>query len=444
MANEQHLQVLRQGVPAWNAWRESDPAAVPDLIGASLQGAKLPGINLQRALLLRADLSKTVLERAVLYRAILGNADLSEADLSGAVLSRAELHRTKLQGAKLAGADLDHTLLHEADLRGADITGASLLHTKFQKADLRDADLRGAAHADTDYSQADLSGADLRNTFAGGVLFREANLSGANLGSAVLNQADLQGAKLHKAKLANTDLTAANLEEADLSEANLSGADLSRARLVRTNLKKAKLSGCTVYALSAWDLELEGAKQRDLRITDLAEPAIIVDDLAVAQLVHLLLHSPALRRLFGKVSSNIVLILGCFSMETEPAVDVIREVLRQRDYVPISFDLGPLTGGELGERLATIARMARFIILEATDVSSARRELRALVSELPSVPVQPLLLAGSKEPKLLEHLKRHSWVLATHRYKEADTLAGSLAERVIGPAELLAMELQGG
>jgi len=186
-----------------------------------------------------------------------------------------------------------------------------------------------------------------------------------------------------------------------------------------------------------------GAKQQDLRITDLAEPAVIVDDLEVAQLFHLLLHSRSVRHVFGSVTSNIVLILGCFSMETEPAVDVIREVLRRRDYLPVSFDLEPPTSGELGESLATIARMARFVILEATDASSAQREIRAVVSELPSVPVQPLLLAGSKEPRLLEHLKRHSWVLTTHRYRDADALGASAAERVIGPAELMAMQLQG-
>ena len=52
MANEEHLKILKQGVKAWNLWREENPNISPDLSGAYLSGA-----DLSRANLIGADLS---------------------------------------------------------------------------------------------------------------------------------------------------------------------------------------------------------------------------------------------------------------------------------------------------------------------------------------------------------------------------------------------------
>jgi hypothetical protein len=41
MANEEHLAILRQDVPAWNGWRSVDRNVPPDLAGADLQEANL-------------------------------------------------------------------------------------------------------------------------------------------------------------------------------------------------------------------------------------------------------------------------------------------------------------------------------------------------------------------------------------------------------------------
>ena len=41
MANDEHVALLKQGVDAWNAWREGNPKVLPDLAEADLTGAKL-------------------------------------------------------------------------------------------------------------------------------------------------------------------------------------------------------------------------------------------------------------------------------------------------------------------------------------------------------------------------------------------------------------------
>jgi len=36
MANEEHLKILKQGVEAWNKWREENPDIEPDLFELDL------------------------------------------------------------------------------------------------------------------------------------------------------------------------------------------------------------------------------------------------------------------------------------------------------------------------------------------------------------------------------------------------------------------------
>ena len=99
--------------------------------------------------------------------------------------------------------------------------------------------------------------------------------------------ADLVEANLEEADLASTNLREADFAGANLAFANLARADLKFAILIETNLTDADLTGCRVYGISAWDLKLKGAKQRDLVITKPGQPEITVDNLEVAQFIYM-------------------------------------------------------------------------------------------------------------------------------------------------------------
>jgi hypothetical protein len=81
MANPEHLQILEQGVGAWNAWRDQHRDIKPDLSEADFSRAKLTGANLIWANLSRAKLTAADLIVADLFYADLGGADLTRADL---------------------------------------------------------------------------------------------------------------------------------------------------------------------------------------------------------------------------------------------------------------------------------------------------------------------------------------------------------------------------
>jgi hypothetical protein len=257
---------------------------------------------------------------------------------------------------------------------------------------------------------------------------------------------DFSGARLFKANLPGADLSKANLSRADLSEARLSearlsGTDLRRSTLVKTNFKDATLEGCRIYGLSAWSLKLEGTKQQNLNISDVGEPAIVVDNLEMAQFIYLLLNNERIRQVIDTITSKVVLILGRFTLERKRVLDAIRDSLRQHDYLPVLFDFDKPTSRDLTETISTLAHMARFIIADITDAKSIPQELQAIVPNLPSVPVQPLVLATQYEYRMFEHFKRYPWVLEVYRYNDEDQVVTSLEAKVISPARAKAREL---
>jgi uncharacterized protein YjbI with pentapeptide repeats len=129
MANPEHLQILEQGVEAWNAWRGRNGSIIPNLYRANLGGADLSG--------------------AFLHGANLREADLSEANLSGADLSEAGLYRANFSGANLSGANLSETGLREVNFSGANLSGANLSHVFLYETIFIDTTLTAARGFDT-------------------------------------------------------------------------------------------------------------------------------------------------------------------------------------------------------------------------------------------------------------------------------------------------------
>lgn len=118
MVSDKHLSMLRDGVPAWNAWRRREPLTRPQLEGLALTLAQKQWGETSGGPI---DLSQAVLRDADLRHATLIGADLNGASLCGANLSGA-----RMQGADLRNADLSRTCFDETDLAGAVLDGANL------------------------------------------------------------------------------------------------------------------------------------------------------------------------------------------------------------------------------------------------------------------------------------------------------------------------------
>jgi len=369
MANQDHLNVLKQGVKVWNEWRNQHYEFIADL-------TNIPD-------------------------------ELKEANLS-------EVNFTN--------TNLDWTNLWQSDLSKANLSYTGFIRTNLQEANLNEANLSSATMAG-----AFLEGATLKKA-----ILRETNLTKADLSGVDLSGADLSRANLFEANLSGTLLSYANLE----------GANLAKALLDRTNLTGANLLHCSVYGVSAWNVQLTDATQRNLIVTLPNEPVITVDELEVAQFIYLLLNNQKIRDVIDTITSKVVLILGRFTPERKAVLDALREALRTHGYIPILFDFEKPGNRNLTETVRTLAHLSRFIIADLTDPSSIPQELQAIVPTL-AVPVQPVLLEGKKEYAMfVDFLKTYHWVLPTHFYTDQAHLLTTLKEQVIAPAEQKAQELE--
>ena len=330
----------------------------------------------------------------------LAGANLYGARLQGAILTSANLRRAQLGDADLSYAEMSEAACYLADLGRADLTQSGLRRAQLHWANLTDATLVRADLHRADLTRADLAGANLR---------------GADLSEACLDRSDLTGA--------------------DLTEANLFWAGLTRANLVETRVEDTTLDGCMVYGTSAWNLKGVPRIQRDLTITGANAPAVTVDNLEVAQFVHLLLTNSKIRSVIDTVTSKVVLILGRFSPERKPLLDSFRNALRDRGFVPVLFDFdGPESKDATGT-VETLARLARFIVADLTDPSSIPHELATIVPNLRTTPVVPLRSEGSTGYGMFDDLLAFPWVLEVYEYPSDSDVRVFLQDQIIDRAE---------
>jgi uncharacterized protein YjbI with pentapeptide repeats len=436
MANQEQLEILKQGVEVWNKWREENFEIEIDLSGIVLLETNLSEANLSHANLSNSYLRESGLGKTDLSYANLKNTDFTRAYLQETILKSANLRGAILREAHLEGADF-----READLRETDIIQANLSGANLTGADLRGADLfmsilsGGKSEYGDAFPEANFSASNLEGIVLAKHNLTNINFSKANLVRADLSEANLDGANLNGANLSGANLYVADLYRTDLRAASLTSANLVGANLIRTNIDKAKVSGSSIYSINVWDLEGEFEEQRDLIITRRGEPIITVDNIKIAQFVYLILNNEEIRNAINTLTSKSVLILGRFSLPERKAIlDALRNKLREYDLLPIVFDFDRPTDKDFTETIKTLAGLSYFVIADVTNPKSSPLELQATVPDY-QIPFVPIIQEGENPFAMMVDLqKKYNWVLNTVTYDSMETLIKVLKPLIIEPA----------
>jgi uncharacterized protein YjbI with pentapeptide repeats len=173
MANEEHIEILAQGVQAWNEWREANPDVAPDLRGLHMTG--------QHDVLMNRNADEPSLlflngtPREWMANGLAG-INLDKADLNGAVIEHVNLAGATLRHSVLRFANVTYTSIGDSDLRGAHIAASRLFRVSLASSNLQHAFLAGNAIHESDMSNCDLTGANLAYTSLCNV-----NMSGGTL-----------------------------------------------------------------------------------------------------------------------------------------------------------------------------------------------------------------------------------------------------------------------
>jgi len=279
-----------------------------------------------------------------------------------------------------------------------------------------DRDLEGFNFCNANLIQACLREAKLK-----GANFHEANLGGAHL-----NDADLTEANFCRTDLYETDFS--HLESSVAEYTNLTRANLQGTQLARTNFRGAWLKDCTIYGLSAWNIDVKNAKQCNLKVLYRADGSLApgefpVNDLEFAQLVFLLLDNKNISNLFNQLTKKAVVILSRFEKgQRTEVIEKLRDGLREHGFVPIVFDFKGPEDRDLTETIKTLIGLCHFAIVDLTSPKSVPAELYATVKDY-QVPFVPIIEVGQDPFALFQALGKYSWVLDPLTYKSPASLS---------------------
>jgi hypothetical protein len=278
-----------------------------------------------------------------------------------------------------------------------------------------------------------LDGATLRGADLSGAVLTSARMRAVDAVGADLSAATLRWADLSRGDLSGSNMRMATADGVQARRASFRGADLFYASFMQADLTRADLSDAQVYGVSAWDVRLDRAVQDRLVITRVSEPTVVVDDLQVAQFLHLILTNQRIRGVIDTLATSVVLVLGRFTPSRKAVLRSVADALRGRGFVPVLFDFERPASRDFTETVTTLAHLSRFIVADLTDPSSLPKELEAIVPRL-AVPVVPLLEKGHRPYAMFSDYWKYDWVLDIVEYQSTRGLLAALDRRVIQPA----------
>lgn len=398
-----HIEVLRVALmnddPShWNDWRAANPTTKPSLARIEFAMGRNPNGSPQGV-----DLS---------------HLNLSDANLNGCRLGFATINNTNLRGAQLRETLINQSSITNSDLADADLTQASMSAIRC---------------VNTNFADADLSRALLHSSKLFACIF-----DGADMENALLDGALVAGCSFRQCAM-----TSARVTGADMSGCNLTGADLSSAHFAHTNLRSANLSGARIYGVNCWDVTITNdTVQQDLIISLPGEPTISVDDIRVAQFLHLILNNENLRTVIDTVGQKAVLILGRFGDGGVEVLKGVASALRDNGYIPMLFDFSRPADKSWTDTIRTLAGLARFVIADLSG-PSVPQELYATVPHI-KIPFVPIIQSDHQVYSMFADLLEYDWVLRpVIKFDSVDALITDLPKFIIEPVELRIAERRG-
>jgi uncharacterized protein YjbI with pentapeptide repeats len=388
MMVQNHIEFLlecinkgKQGINEWNEWRKDSPEISPMLEKLNFKNlewhpSKGPGINFSNSNLISSSFEG----------AKLNYANFNNANLTGSVFTRSLVQNSTFEGCEMIQSNFEWSVLN---------------FSRFSNA---------------------------KNARA----FAHATMKGVNFDNCMLRSSSFVDANLESASFINADLsysylTDANLLNANLTNANLSNSTMLRIRFVNTIIEGAVIKEAKIYGMSAWNLKGTPKIMNKLKITFDEESEITVDDLDLAQFIHLLLRRENLRNVINTITSKAVLILGRFTTDRKEILDLLANELRNNNLLPIIFDFEKANSRDFTETIKVLAGLSFFIIADITDPSSIPLELDATVPDF-QIPFITVIERGGKPFSMFKDLKKYSWIFDPVEYSSKDQLINEFKE----------------
>lgn len=440
MEQKDILKILKKGFEEWNNYKKT----------ISTEQVDLSTLNLSCTDFRNYDFSNCILTKTNFQKSHLGNSNFNGVKANHANFRYAYFNNTQFENSDLRDSNFKATIIKNSNFKSSLCNRADFSGSKIQKTNLISANIRESLFCSTLLDNVNLNKAHFERS-----LFREAKIINSELPLVKLNDSQILFTEIHNCNFkmsmlynsifdncefencdfSNTLFTSGKLNNSCIRDTNLTRIDFRNTQLTSDTFTNCNLSKSKIFGVSAWKLSLRDTIQEDLRISDAGEPKITIDNIEVAQFIYLLINNEKLRNIISTITSKVVLILGRFTPDRKPILNIIREELRHKNYLPVLFDFEKSPNRDITETVSTLALLSKFIIADITDPKSIPQELSQIVPNMPSLPVQPIILHGHSEYGMFEHFKPYPWVLDIIEYKDDNDIKANVLDRIIDSCE---------
>lgn len=433
-------EILKKGSEEWNNFKKTVLSTQVDLSALDLSCADFRNY----------DFSNCILTKTNFKKSHLGNANFNGVKANHANFKNAYFNNSQFENSDLRDSDFRATIIKDSNFNCSLCNRANFSGSRIQNTSLRRANIRESQFCSTILDNVDLTKAHFERS-----LFRDAIIIDSKLPLVKLNDSQILYTKIHncnfktgmlynsifdscefeKCDFSKTFFTSGKLNNSCIRDTNLTRIDFRNTQLTSDTFINCNLSKSKIFGVSAWKLSLKNTSQEDLRISDSGEPKITIDNIEVAQFIYLLINNEKLRSVISTITSKVVLILGRFTPDRKPILDLLREELRHKNYLPVLFDFEKSPNRDITETVSTLALLSKFIIADITDPKSIPQELSHIIPHSPSLPVQPIILSGHSEYGMFEHFKPYPWVLDIIEYKDENDIKANILDLIINSCE---------
>ncbi|WP_291134361.1 pentapeptide repeat-containing protein [Flavobacterium sp. UBA7663] len=446
MTKKELFEIIQNGFSEWNQFREQSDVNLD-----------LSELDLSKKDLRYYNFSKCNLNKVNFRKSHLGNTNFTYSSLRHTIFKNSYLRNGNFNNSDLRYSDFRATIIIDCNFDNCLFNFSDFSGTKIKKSSFISANIRESYFCNAKLDDVKLIKAHFERS-----LFRDAIVSNSELSLVKLNDSKILSSKILKCNFAtgmlyNSIIDECTIEESDFSNVLFTSGKITNSEIKSTNLRKVNFSGTQlisdnftncdlsmskIFGVSAWKLNLVNTNQEDLQISDNGEPKITIDNIEVAQFIYLLINNEKLRTVINTITSKVVLILGRFTPERMKILNLLREELRHKNYLPILFDFENSANRDITETVTTLATLSKFIIADISDPKSIPQELAQIIPHMPSLPVQPIILSGQKPYGMFEHFTRYSWVLDTIEYDDDEHIKSAILDEIINACENKILEIR--